>query len=335
MSTPKPRVVVTDYAFSDLSIEQRLLSDGGCELIARQCMSEPDLIELCKDADAVITQFARVNARVINAMSRARGIVRYGIGVDNVDLDAARARGIPVCNIPGYCIEEVADHTLAFMLGLTRQVVTHTIHLRAGKWGLAVPMEKMKALRDLTVGVVGFGRIGREVVKRLMPFKCFILVSDPAVSPLEIAKRGGRGVPLDDLLRKSDLITLHCPSTPETRQLINRRSLASLKPGAILINVGRGDLVDLAALTAALESGQVGAAALDVFDPEPIPPDHPILKMSNLIVAPHIASASPTAVRKLRETAAQLALKAVRGEPLPTVVNGVQRRMTQVPIPKN
>jgi D-3-phosphoglycerate dehydrogenase len=319
-----PKIVITDYAFPDLSIEQAVLA--GCELTGRQCKTETDLLDLCKDADAVITQFARVNANVIAGMARAKAIVRYGIGVDNVDLEAARSRNIPVCNIPDYCIDEVADHTLAFILSLTRQVATHTNHLRSGKWGLVGPLANMQALAQLTVGVVGFGRIGREVVRRLASFKCAIRVFDPFVSAEEIRKLGVQPVSFDELLQTADLLTLHCPSTPQTRKILNRDSLAKLKPGAILINVGRGDLVDVPALTAALQSGQLSGAALDVFDPEPIPADHPVLKMPNVLLTPHIASASPTAVHKLRTTAAELALRAVRGQPLPTIVNGVPGR---------
>jgi len=322
--TTKPKVVVTDYSFADLGPEAQVLAAAGCELTGRQCKTEAELIELCADADAVITQFAKVNAHVINALQKARVIVRYGVGVDNVDLEAARARGIPVCNVPDYCIDEVADHTLAFILATTRQVVPHTIQLRTGKWGLAVPVTGMKALRDLTVGVVGFGRIGREVVKRLAAFKCEILVFDPVVAPVEIGKCGARAVSLETLLAAADVLTLHCPSTPQTRKLMNRDSFAKLKPGAILINVARGDLVDVPALMETLESGRLSAAALDVFDPEPIPADHPVLKLTNVILAPHIASVSVAAVKKLRETAATLAARAVRGEPLANIVNGVK-----------
>jgi len=326
MNASKPKVVVTDFAFPDLSTEEQILSAAGCELSARRCKAEAELIELCKDADAVITQFAPVTSGVIGAMTRARAIVRYGIGVDNVDLDAARARGIPVCNVPAYCVDEVADHTLAFILGATRQVVSHTNHLRSGNWGLAVPLSAMKTLCNLTVGVIGFGRIGREVTRRLAPFKCKILVFDPAVPPPEIERLGARPAALDDLWRTADLITLHCPSTPQTRKLVNRDTLARLKPGAILINVARGDLVDAPALVEALENGRLSAAALDVFDPEPIPANHPVLKMPNVILSPHVAAVSPTAIKKLRETAATLALMAVRGEPLPNIVNGVKPR---------
>jgi D-3-phosphoglycerate dehydrogenase / 2-oxoglutarate reductase len=324
MKNTKPKVVVTDFAFPDLNTEQQVLTAGGCEVVGRQCKTEADLIDLCADAEAVITQFARINARVINAMARARVIVRYGIGVDNVDLDAARVRNIPVCNVPDYCIDEVADHTLAFILATSRQVTPHTVHLCAGKWGLAVPLSSLKALRDLTVGVVGFGRIGRAVVKRLAAFHCAIVVFDPLVPAAEVERLEARAASFDELLRAADVLTLHCPSTPQTRKLMNRDSFAKLKAGAIFINIGRGDLVDTPALTEALVSGHLSAAALDVFDPEPIPADHPILKMPNVILSPHIASASPAAVKKLRETAANLALQAVRGKPLANIVNGLK-----------
>ena len=160
-------------------------------------------------------------------MTRARVIVRYGIGVDNVDLDAARARGIPVCNVPDYCIDEVADQTLAFILGATRQVVPHCLGVRNGEWRLAVPLDQMKTLRDLTVGVVGCGRIGREVIRRLVPFKCRVLAFDPAVEAAELAALGARAVgSLADLLAGSDVVTLHCPSTSQTRRMINAYALA-------------------------------------------------------------------------------------------------------------
>jgi len=316
-------IAITDWLFPDLAIEQSIIEQAGCKLVSGQCKAGDELIALVKDADAVITQFARIDADVIAAMNKARAIVRYGIGFDNVDLDAARTRGIPVSNIPDYCIDEVADHTLAYILGLTRQVVTHTADLRAGHWRLAVPVPEMKALRDLTVGVIGFGRIGREVVRRLLPFKCRVLVHDPVVAAADITSAGATGVTLDEIFATSDIITLHCPSTADTRGIIGPASLAKMKSGALLVNVARGDLVDTAALVGALESKHVAAAALDVFNPEPLPLDHALRSLPNVIIAPHIASISPIAVRKLREGAATRAVIAARGELPPNVVNGV------------
>ncbi len=320
---PKATIVVTDYTFPDLAMEQAVLADSGCELVGHHCKTEAELIAAVSQADAVITQFARVNANVIAAMSKARAIVRYGIGVDNVDLDAAKAQGIPVSNIPDYCIDEVADHTMAFILGLTRQVVTHTTDIRAGNWRLLAPMPAMRVLREQTVGVVGFGRIGREVVARLLAFKCKVLVFDPVVPAADIAATGAAAASLDEIFAASDILTLHCPSTPATRKLVGAASLAKMKQGAMLVNLARGDLVDTPALVAALQSGQLSAAALDVFDPEPLPADHALRSLPNAIVAPHIASASPTAVRKLREGAASRALAAALGGLPPNVVNGV------------
>jgi D-3-phosphoglycerate dehydrogenase len=291
------------------------------------CRDAAELAGLVAEADFVLTQFAPVNARVIAAMKSTRVIVRYGIGVDNVDLEAARARGIPVCNVPDYCIDEVADQTLAFILATTRQVVENSNLVHSGTWGLAGPLSAMRSLRDLTVGVVGFGRIGREVVRRLLAFKCSVLVFDPAVPDTDIEKAGARPVEsLDRLLPVCDLLTLHCPSTAQTRRMLNRESLAKLRQGAVLINVARGDLVDTGALVEALHAGRLGAVALDVCDPEPIPLDHPLLKQRGVILSAHIASASPAAVRKLRETAAGIIARAIRSEPLPNVVNGVPAR---------
>jgi D-3-phosphoglycerate dehydrogenase len=318
-------VVVTDWTFPDLDVEEAILKSDGHAVAAGQGKSEADLVELCADADAVITQFARLNANVIAAMSKARAIIRYGIGVDNVDLEAASARGIPVCNVPDYCIDEVADQTLAFILALTRQIVPHNTHVHGGNWGLATPLAGFRSLRDLTVGVVGFGRIGREVVRRLLPFKCAVRVFDPAIPGESIDAAGATGVSLGEVLASADVLTLHCPSTAQTRKMISAEAIAQLKRGALFINVARGDLVDTSALVAALESGHVAAAALDVFDPEPLPPDHPLRRMRNVVLAPHIASCSVPAVKRLRETVARLAAAVLRGEPPQNVVNGVTK----------
>lgn len=318
------KVAVTDYSFPDLSIEHSVLGPSGAEIVSwKEKKTAAELPQLVGDADAVITQFAPVNAEVIQAMTRARVIVRYGIGVDNVDLDAAKARGIPVCNVPDYCIDEVADHTLAFMLATTRQVVPNSLFVKSGRWGLATGLDSLRALKQLTVGLVGFGRIGREVISRLRAFKCRIVVADPVARAEDVRAAGAELVSLETLLTSSQIVSLHCPSTAETRGMINAGSLARMQPGVVVINLARGDLIDPNALTAALQSGHVSAAALDVFQPEPIPADHPILKMDQVIVASHIASASVPAVRKLRETAARIALLALEKQPLPNVVNGV------------
>jgi D-3-phosphoglycerate dehydrogenase len=256
-------------------------------------------------------------------MEKAKVIIRYGIGVDNVDLNAAAAKKIPVCNIPDYCIDEVADHTLALMLAATRQIVPCDSTIKSGQWKLPVPIAALHALKYMTVGLVAFGRIGREVAARLKPFKCRILVCDPAVPAAEVEAAGCEPAAWDDVLAQSDLLSLHCPSTEKTRYMINTTTIAKMKRGAILVNASRGTLVDTPALVAALESGQLSAAALDVTDPEPINPDHALLKFANVVITPHDASATPQAVLTLRHAAANLAAMAIRGEKLPNIVNGV------------
>ncbi len=318
-----PKIAITDYTFGNLDVEQAILGPAGCQVASGQCRTPEALIELTHDADAVITQFAPVTAEVIGRMEKARVIVRYGIGYDNVAVDAAKARAIPVCNIPEYCIDEVADHTLAMVLALTRHVVPNALAIRDGQWKLAVPLERMTALREMTVGVVGFGRIGRQVVKRLAAFGGRVLVFDPLVAAAAVQAAGADPAGLEDLLASSDLVTLHCPTNAQTQRMINRESLARMKPGVLLVNLGRGGLVDGQALIEALQSGHVAGAALDVYETEPMPADCPLRSMENVLVHSHIASASARAVHNLRETAAGLALKALRGERLPNVVNGV------------
>jgi D-3-phosphoglycerate dehydrogenase len=317
------KIVVTDHAFPDLGIEEAIATAAGASLVAAQTKDPARLATAVADADAVITQFAPVNADVVNAMRRARVIVRYGIGVDNVDLAAARSRGIPVCNIPDYCIDEVADHTLAFILALTRQVAPQSGLVHEGGWKLAGAPADFRTLAGMTCGVVGFGRIGRGVVRRLVAFGGRVLVSDPVATPDAIAALGAHPAPRPRLLAESDLVTLHCPSLPETKGMLNAAALAAAKPGLLVVNLSRGDLVDPDALVAALDSGHVAGVALDVFAPEPIPAGHPILGRANVILAPHVASVSAASVHRLRTTAADLAVASLRGGPLASIVNGL------------
>jgi len=319
------KAVVTDYAFDNIDLEREVLAPLGCRLEALKSGKGQELIDLVKDADAVITQFAPVTAAVIGAMRKCRVIVRYGIGVDNVDLKAAAAKNIPVCNVPDYCIDEVADHTLALILAATRQTVFCDATIKAGQWKLPVALTALHALKHMTVGLVAFGRIGREVASRLKPFKCRIIVFDPALPASVIRDAGCVPGTLDEVLASSDLLSLHCPSTEKTSHMINATTIAKMKKGAILVNASRGTLVDTGALVSALQSGQLSAAALDVTDPEPINADSPLLKMNNVVITPHVASATPQAVRKLRTDAVGIAAMALRGESVPNIVNDVRQ----------
>ena len=323
----KYKVAVTDFGNGPIDLEKGILEPLGCEvvgpLVPPDTKNEQSLIDLVKDADFVITQFSPVTAAVIGAMQKNKIIVRYGIGVDNVDLKAAAAKNIPVCNVPDYCIDEVADSTTAMILDLARKISAHAFLIKSGKWGLAVPMDQILVLKEMTIGIIGFGRIGRTVAARLNAFHCKVVVFDPIAPAAAVKAEGCTPVSFDELLQTSDLVTLHCPSNDKTKQLINAQSLGKMKKGAMLVNTSRGTLVKTDDLVAALQSGQISAAALDVTDPEPINMDNPLLKMGNVIINPHIASISPGALIKLRTGVANTVAMAVKGQKLPNIVNGV------------
>ena len=317
------QAVITDYTFPDLSIETQILEAAGLEVVSGQCKTPQDLIVLTASADYVITQFAPIDADVIKSMSNCKVIVRYGIGYDNVDCETAKKKGIPVCNIPTYCIDEVADHTLSFILSMTRQLLANAKYVQNGKWGLGTDLSKMRGLYDSTVGIVGLGRIGQAVAKRLQGFGCRLMAYDPVVDSTQAASISCQLVDLDYLLSNSDIITLHCPSLPTTKNIINHSTLLKMKKGSLLINAGRGDLICADALTEALITGHLAGAAIDVFSTEPVPNDSPLLDMDNVLITSHIASASPQSAKTLRETAAQIVVISSKGESLPNIVNGL------------
>ena len=319
-----PKAVITDHSFETPDVETSILEPLGCSVFSQRAFTDQDaLIDLVRGADYVITQFAPVNAAVIECMQKCTIIVRYGIGVDNVDVAAAKRKGIPVCNVPDYCIDEVADHTIAMILDLTRRITQNALTVRGGGWGLAVEPAEMRALKGQTVGVVAYGRIGREVALRLGPFKCRVIACDPGVDPGRIEADEVEPVSLRRLFAESDIVTLHCPSTEETRSMIAADSIAAMKDGALLVNVARGTLVDTADLVTALRSGKLAGAALDVTDPEPIDRGHPLVGMENVLITSHVASVSEPAGRTLRTSVANTVAAAIRGEKLPNVVNGV------------
>ena len=249
----------------------------------------------------------RVDSELIEAAPRLRAISNYAVGTDNVDLEAARARGIPVGNTPGVLTESTADLALALMLALSRRLAEGEAHVRAGRWATWEPGLMLgRDLHGATVGIVGFGRIGQAVARRLEPFGGQVLHSSRT-----------SGVALDELLERSDFVTLHCPLTPETRGLIGREALARMKPTAYLINTARGPVVETDALTRALHAGEIAGAALDVTDPEPLPGDHSLLEAPNLLVVPHIASATHATRERMAEIAVDNLLAGLAGEQMP------------------
>jgi lactate dehydrogenase-like 2-hydroxyacid dehydrogenase len=252
-----------------------------------------------------------VTAAVIEAAPRLRAISNYAVGVDNVDLDAATARGIPVGHTPDVLTETTADLAVALMLGAARRLVEGDALVRRGEWDTWEPELLLgRDLHHAVVGVVGMGRIGRAVARRVEGFGANVLHS---------ARSGG--VALDQLLERSDFVTLHCPLTPDTRGLIDAAALARMKPTAYLVNTARGPIVDTAALIASLERGEIAGAALDVTDPEPLPGDHPLLAAPHLLVLPHLGSATHATRERMAAMAVDNLLAGLAGERMPHCAN--------------
>ncbi|MFN3763789.1 MAG: 2-hydroxyacid dehydrogenase [Anaerolineae bacterium] len=263
-----------------------------------------------------------IDEEVMAAGTRLRVISQMDVGVDNIDLRAATARGIPVGHTPGVLTEATADFTFALLMAAARRIPEGVDYVRAGKWRTWEPMGLLGVdVWGATLGIVGLGRIGTAVARRARGFAMRILYYDPTRRPALEAELGVEYAELDDLLARSDFVSLHCPLTPETHHLIGEAALRRMKPTAILINAARGPVVDPDALVRALSEGWIRAAALDVTEPEPIPPDHPLVSLPNCIVVPHIASATVSTRERMAAMAAENLLAGLRGERLPYCAN--------------
>lgn len=307
------KVVVTDHEYVSLHHEREQLERIGAKVISCQCRSEEELIANTADADGVMVQYAQITRRVIEHMTKCRAIVRYGIGIDCVDVGAATDHGIMVANVPDYGLQDVADHTVALLLAAVRKIVPLNNAVKAGCWdfNLARPTYR---LQDKVLGLVAFGSIARMVAERVKPFGVKVQVFDPFLTPAIIAQYGATSVDLKTLMATSDYISLHAPLLMTTRCLINEELLALVKPSAILINTARGGLVNEAALVAALKSGRLAAAALDVTAQEPINSDNPLLKLDNVIITPHAAWYTEEAQDSLQYKAACDMARAMCGQ---------------------
>jgi len=313
-------VAVTDYVFPSLEPEQRVLAPLGVDLRSAQCKSEEEIITLAKDADAILNCYAKMTTRVIENLSRCKIIARYGIGVDNVDLIAATRAGILVTNVPDYCIDEVSDHALALLLTLARHIVAADRAVKAGAWDVVAHAE-IHRLRGQTLGLLGFGKIARALASKVKPLGMKVLAYDPYVEAKLIAREEAEAVSLDRLLVEADVISIHVPLSPETRNLIGESELARMKPTAFVINTSRGGIVDEQALAKALTAKRLGGAALDVLSVEPPPSDHPLRQAPNVILTPHLGFYSRESVVELQTKAAEEVARALKGEPPRSPVN--------------
>lgn len=282
----KAKVVLTDYVWYSLDVEHRLL-DEYAVLHPLQSKTPADFIEEAADCDALLNTYAGpITEDTMARMPNCKIIARYGIGVDTIDVNAATAAGIIVTNNPGYCVEEVADHTMAMVLSSLRKITFYDRRVRGGTWDV-LPGKPILRLSGLTLGLVGFGNIARAVASRAEAFGMRVIFHDPFVdAPLSA---GPSKVGFEELLRLSDVVSVHPPLTPKTRGLIGNDAFKLMKPTAFLINVARGPIVDTDALIRALDERLIAGCAIDTTDPEPLPIPHPLRDRDNVILTPHSA----------------------------------------------
>ena len=308
-------VVVTDYTFPDVSREEQAARSGGAEFAAHQCKSAEDVARAVAGADVVAVQFAPFTQAAANAVAPGATVIRYGVGYDNIDLDATTAQGLKVGYVPDYCPDEVADHTAAAALALLRKLMPLDGSVRAGEWAAVKYAKPLKPFNETVFGFFGLGRIGRAVHDRLAGFGFRFIASDPMLSDNEAAELGVEKVDADSLLSNADIISLHAPATAETTGYFNAERLAAMQPSAMLINSARGQLIDEADLAAALKQGTIAGAALDVFAEEPLPATSPLRDAPNLLMTPHAAWYSDAAIGRLQGLVAEDISRALRGEP--------------------
>ncbi len=308
----KFRVLLTDYAWPDLDIERNILAQYDAELMVAPDRELPTLIALARDADAIMTNWSDVPAALIDAAPKCRIIARLGIGLDNIDVRHATERGIPVTNVPDYCLTEVAEHTLALLLALARKIGVFHQNARAGRYDLAagLPLRRIEAQ---TLGIIGLGQIGRRVAAKAQAIGLKLLATSRS---RRNSMPGVAWADLDELLSQSDFVSLHVPLSDQTRGMIGARELSLMKPSAFLINTARGGLLDHGALAKALADGRLAGAALDVQDREPADLSQPPYNDPRVIVTPHAAFYSSESVEELRRRVAhQVGIRLTGGRP--------------------
>ena len=316
----KYRVVVVDHTFPDLDVEKRELEKTDAELIGAQCKADDEeaITAATGNADAVITQNAIMTRSVIESLKRCQVIACYGVGVEIVDVEAATEHGIVVANVPDYCIDEVSDHTMALILSCLRKVTQETLAIKKNPKGLvyAGPLfPPIFKLRQQVLGLVGFGHVARNLVAKARPFGFDIITNDPFAPKATFDKHKVRQVTLDNLLRISDVVSLHVPLNENTENLIAEENLRKMKQTAFLINTSRGQVIHEGALYKALKEHWIAGAALDVTAEEPINPDNPLLKLDNLIITNHIGYYSEGCLENVRTKAIGEVVRVLNGKP--------------------
>lgn len=318
-----PKIVITDYWYESIEIERKVIGESGYTLQDYQCKDESALTEIVRDADAVICQFAPITKRVIDSMQNCKAIIRYAIGVDNIDVAAATKKGIYVCNVPDYGIDEVSNHTVTLLLALIRKLLPMSKSACEGKWDYSIGKPMFRTAGS-TLGLIGLGRIPALIVKKMKGFDMQMLCYDPYVDADRAKEAGVELVDLSTLLKKSDYISVNCPLNDETRHMIDAKAFGMMKNTAIIVNTARGGVICEKDLIDALQDGIIAAAGIDVAEKEPIDPDSPLLKMDNVIVTPHMAWYTEEAVQTLQRMVAEEAVRVLSGQKPKNPVNKIE-----------
>ena len=310
---PRPVIAVTDSPFPTLDPAKAALAHLDPELRLSKSASADDILAVARDADAILVTYAKLDAALIGQLTRCKAIGRFGLGVDNIDLVAAKAKGIAVNYVPDYCIREVSDHAMALLLALIRKIPLSNKVVQAGRWEMPVVVP-IRRIEGTVLGLIGFGNIPRLVAAKAQAFGIKVQAYDPFAKPDAFRAARVESVDLDVLLKSSDYVSVHAPLLPETRGMLNEAAFLKMKKGALLVNTARGPLVDEAALVAALDTGHLGGAALDVVATEPLAKDSALLGRDNVIVTPHTAFYSVEALEELQTKCASDVARVLSGE---------------------
>lgn len=324
-------IVVTDFDYPDDAIERNIVTSSNLEFLSMQAKSQQEIILGAQKAVSLITQYAYIGKECIDGLPKLKHIARYGVGTDIVDVDYATKKGIQVTNVPAdYCVAEVADHALAFLLSFARGLKSYDMFTRMGKWHwqTAAPLQR---LSESTVGIVGMGRIGKAIASRVRAFGPQVISFDPYLPPGSLASEGVKMVDFSELLQLSDYVIIQAPLTTETRNMFGADAISKMKNGSVLINTGRGPIVDTKAVHEALNSGRLRGAAFDDLPEEPskkknwIPQDE-LFKNERTLISPHAAYYSEQSIAFCREYAATEAVLFAKGQPVRSPVNQVKDR---------
>ena len=314
-------VLITDYVWPSIDPEKEILSKYNVELIIAPNSNEETLIEMAKDVDGILTCFAKVTKKVVQAAKNCKVIGRYGVGVDNIDVVEATKQGIIVTYVPDYCVEEVADHVIALMLSWNRRIILHNEDTKNNGWGTAGLNMRIMRLKGKKLGIVGFGRIGKSVAQKARAFGLDILAFDPNVDKNSMNNFDATKVTLDKLLSESHFISLHSPLIEKTSEMINYDQFNQMREDAFLINCARGGLINEDALYEALETNKIAGAGLDVLVDINPNLNHRLIQHSKTIITPHTAFFSQEAVLELEKRASQYVGQVLIGEKPDNIIN--------------